>query len=798
MSGCRAHRLRASLALAAALPVMPVGAQSPASIVADALLGARTLGPAALSPKGDQVAITLQDVAAGAAPVGGAPSARSSLWLATVAGPGQRLISDTIAYQGVSHAVWSADGERLAAVLTSREGVSRIGIWERESGRWTLPVEAGIDFGINFRASGGHPPLPIRWLHRHRLLLGLPAQGPELPDSACAGMRRTRWGCARVSVLTSADTVPPRPRRRLVVVDVGSARGRPPSQRDRIAVLAEGDIRYAFVSPDESHAALVIAEPVEAPRRRETQTGRLYVVRLTPGASLRPVRGFHIPDSDAAPMVRWAPDTSALLALAVPDSGQRQREALLVSLNGTVVRRSGPGQSVRSIAWLGRQPLGLVTTSGGAYAGVPRWRHLLGAGVGDVAVDTTSGNPPFLMPVRGGSISIVRDKVVLFTDSGRAIGLTEAPGLAATRIAWPAPYADPTASMVLVHGRDGHLYRVNLATRSVDRVLPASEALAAFSPAAGVLVSVTNEEQATALRARSGGSMRTLFRVGGVGAGARVGRRLIRFASPRGDTLTALVLMPPDAPRNRPLPLIVSVYSGQHVDGLFPPGSLETDWPATSLLPYAASSYAVLIPSLPREESGDANSCVETPRLVDAAVDAAVRAGVADSTRLAVHGHSYGGYDVYCIVRSSSRFRAGVVLSGAADLGSLYSAFPPNSWTTPAPHRNRFLESFFESGQLRIGVSPWEAPMRYVAGSPYYAAAAIRTPLLIIHGEHDYVPVQQAERMFKALTGLGRHAELLRYRGEGHVIHRKENVAHLHRHLARFLERFVLGGVGGG
>jgi len=55
--------------------------------------------------------------------------------------------------------------------------------------------------------------------------------------------------------------------------------------------------------------------------------------------------------------------------------------------------------------------------------------------------------------------------------------------------------------------------------------------------------------------------------------------------------------------------------------------------------------------------------------------------------------------------------------------------------------------------------------------SPLLHAAAIRTPLLLIHGELDQrCPIEQSEQLFVALRRLGRDAVFLRFPGESHSL----------------------------
>jgi dipeptidyl aminopeptidase/acylaminoacyl peptidase len=74
-----------------------------------------------------------------------------------------------------------------------------------------------------------------------------------------------------------------------------------------------------------------------------------------------------------------------------------------------------------------------------------------------------------------------------------------------------------------------------------------------------------------------------------------------------------------------------------------------------------------------------------------------------------------------------------------------------------------------ESGQGRMGGSPWDYRERYIENSPIFYLDRVQTPLLIIHGDQDdAVPVYLADEVFTGLRRLGKAVTYARYPGEGH------------------------------
>lgn len=153
-----------------------------------------------------------------------------------------------------------------------------------------------------------------------------------------------------------------------------------------------------------------------------------------------------------------------------------------------------------------------------------------------------------------------------------------------------------------------------------------------------------------------------------------------------------------------------------------------------------------------------------------AGVDALVHEGVADPKRLFLFGHSYGGYLVNQLVTADHRFQAAVCYEGRADARLAFCL----AWGGGG----------LDSARHLLGGSPWQAPHRYEAASPITRAHHVRTPLLLLHGDHDPAP---AICWYTALREHSVDTELVFYRGEGHLAQRPANRTDiLHRSLAWF------------
>ncbi|WP_158682178.1 S9 family peptidase [Sphingopyxis sp. MG] len=263
----------------------------------------------------------------------------------------------------------------------------------------------------------------------------------------------------------------------------------------------------------------------------------------------------------------------------------------------------------------------------------------------------------------------------------------------------------------------------------------------------------------------------------------------LTYRLPDGREATGWLYLPPFEKETGTWPLVVIPYPGATYGNDAPAGQ----GPGfgrfhTSAQLLAGHGYAVLLPSLPSRPlvKGGPPGFVGD---VDRAVDAAIATGLVDPTRIALWGHSFGGYAVAMMAAGGCRYTAAIASAGVYDLGAIPGTFGPT--TRLAPERNLAIGYNFawaESGQGGLGVPPWNDPALYAAASPVYLADRIRLPLLIVAADRDPAPLQGAEQLFSALFRQGKDTELVTYWGEGHVVGSPANVRDLYHRVFSWLE----------
>jgi dipeptidyl aminopeptidase/acylaminoacyl peptidase len=228
--------------------------------------------------------------------------------------------------------------------------------------------------------------------------------------------------------------------------------------------------------------------------------------------------------------------------------------------------------------------------------------------------------------------------------------------------------------------------------------------------------------------------------------------RPVRYPASDGTMIPAYLTLPPNS-GGRGLPAIVLPHGG--------PGSRDEwgfDWLAQF---FANRGFAVLQPNF-RGSSGygddwfQNNGFQSWRTAVGDANDAArwlVSQGIADPSKLAVVGWSYGGYvALQSNVLDQSLFKAVIAIAPVTDLPLLKEEARGSTGF-------RLLRDFIGSGP------------HVRQGSPAQNAASISAPVLLFHGELDLnVDIAQSELMAKRLRDAGRPVELVEYEGLDHYL----------------------------
>lgn len=250
----------------------------------------------------------------------------------------------------------------------------------------------------------------------------------------------------------------------------------------------------------------------------------------------------------------------------------------------------------------------------------------------------------------------------------------------------------------------------------------------------------------------------------------------------RGKDLSGFLVLPPSRREGEQLPLVTYVYPNwMGAEGTPQHSSTVNSRFFMNRHLLTSAGYAVLVPFIPTEPPHEATPlCEQIADAVLPAIDAAVETGYIDQNAIGVMGHSYGGYTAASLMTCTDRFNAGLAVSGFYNLAS----YPLN-----LKHRDRYnghalgalsgfaeVESVGPSKLFQFDHTPWSNLDPYIHNSPVFHLDNLSAPLMVVHGELDGVPMEQAEQMYVAARRLQKNIVFIRYWGEYHNFYSPANI----------------------
>jgi pimeloyl-ACP methyl ester carboxylesterase len=307
----------------------------------------------------------------------------------------------------------------------------------------------------------------------------------------------------------------------------------------------------------------------------------------------------------------------------------------------------------------------------------------------------------------------------------------------------------------------------------------------------GIIVESRRSNQGTELHIRQGDQpRRCLLTLNSHLQDVQTGEVMdLEYLLPDDRQSSARCILPPTYRRGERRPEVMFVYprlnrsmvSDTHrwVEGLSIVGNAHL---------FAAQGYVVLEPNLPFDAAQDGEVIDSLAKGVNAALEAADQAGLIIRDRVQVFGQSAGGWAVMALLATTDVFCSGIALAGISDPAS-YDTQPDVRTRYHATQPHALHGARIGPTALGINKMPWEAPQRYLHNSPLYRVKAIQAPLLLMHGDLDYVHIGQSEAMFMALKAEGKTAEFVRYWGEDHVYESAGNIRDAFERIIDWLDR---------
>jgi dipeptidyl aminopeptidase/acylaminoacyl peptidase len=155
--------------------------------------------------------------------------------------------------------------------------------------------------------------------------------------------------------------------------------------------------------------------------------------------------------------------------------------------------------------------------------------------------------------------------------------------------------------------------------------------------------------------------------------------------------------------------------------------------------------------------------------------------GIADKTRIAIYGGSYGGYATLAgIAYTPDLYAAAVDYVGVSNLFTFMQTIPP--------YWKPMLDMMYEM----VG-DPVKDSVLMREASPVYHVDKIKTPLFVAQGANDpRVNKAESDQMVDALKKRGIEVEYMVKDNEGHGFYNEENQFDFYRSMEKFLNAHLM------
>ena len=257
---------------------------------------------------------------------------------------------------------------------------------------------------------------------------------------------------------------------------------------------------------------------------------------------------------------------------------------------------------------------------------------------------------------------------------------------------------------------------------------------------------------------------------------------LIHWTSLSGEKLDGLLVKPADFDPAKQYPMLVNFYE-KNSDGLHTHRAPDFHRSQINFTYYASRGYLVFSPDIPYR-TGYPGECAYDA--IVSGVSSLIDRGFVDAKRVALQGHSWGGYQAAYLVTRTNMFKCAEAGAPVANMTSAYGGIRWESGLSRAFQ--------YEHQQSRIGGTLWERPKQYLENSPLFALDKVQTPLLILHNDKDgAVPWYQGIELFTGLRRLGKPAWMLNYNDEPHWPVKLQNRTDFQLRMQQFFDHYLMG-----
>ncbi|ACU62053.1 alpha/beta hydrolase family protein [Chitinophaga pinensis] len=255
---------------------------------------------------------------------------------------------------------------------------------------------------------------------------------------------------------------------------------------------------------------------------------------------------------------------------------------------------------------------------------------------------------------------------------------------------------------------------------------------------------------------------------------------LHKYRDARGYDVEGVLYKPENFDSTKVYPLIINIYEQKSIElnKYEAPGNGSGGDIDLSRL--VSNGYLVFKGNIVTEHKKPGEGALAS---VLAAVDHLKKYKWIDPSKMAITGHSFGGYEVNYIITHSNIFAAALSAAGVASIIESYS--------TPVGTAGTMWDGYLKDGPPKVVSALSDSVNLYVQNSPIFFAKNVNTPLLMMHNTEDgNVLFSQGLSFFAELKRLRKKVWMLTYRGDRHVVS-EENQVDYYTRLSAFFDHYL-------
>lgn len=257
--------------------------------------------------------------------------------------------------------------------------------------------------------------------------------------------------------------------------------------------------------------------------------------------------------------------------------------------------------------------------------------------------------------------------------------------------------------------------------------------------------------------------------------------QLFKWRDFKDQEIEGMLFFPPNFDKGKKYPLIVNFYE-RSSNGLNNHRAPEAYRSSINYTYYTNKGYVIFNPDIAYLVGQPGDDCMNA---VESGVNALLKLGYIDSTRMGLQGHSWGGYQIAYMLTKTKRYKCAE--AGAAVV-NMVSAYGGVRWESGI---SRMFQ--YEKTQSRLGKTLWQDPKLFHYNSPIYELDKVTTPVLLMHNDEDgAVPWEQGIEYYMAMRRLGKQAWLLNYNGEPHWPVKWQNRLDFNIRMEQFFDHFLM------